>query len=121
MRGVKEVLQPTEWGSRKETEDGGGQSPGPASGGFGFGVRADLQSAHQETQERLPTGEVEIAGESPHVIEEGFAGGQSGAQEAVEVAGSVLFQPALGSGDFAIVLGVAILRSDELGPQSEDL
>ena len=37
--------------------------------------------------ERLPTGEVEIAGESPHVIEEGFSGGQSGAQEAVVLVG----------------------------------
>ena len=38
-----------------------------------------------------------------------------------EIAGGVVFQPAFGGRELAILLGVAILRGDELGPQGDDL
>jgi hypothetical protein len=37
------------------------------------------------------------------------------------IAGGIVLQPAFGGGQFAILFGVAILRGDELGPQSDDL
>src|SRR4029453_1412807 len=77
-------------------------------GGMGLGLAGEKKM--ETVEERAPT--------------EGLMGVKVVAQQgdgAAEIAGGVLFQPALGGGDFAILLGVAVLRGDKLGPQRDDL
>ena len=47
------------------------------------GVGADFQAAHHEVHQRFPGFEVDVVHERADVLEEGFAGGQFGADEAV--------------------------------------
>ena len=69
-------------------------------------------------------GEEEVEAVEQDAATEGLMGVEIVAQEgdrALEIAGGVLLQPAFGGGDFAVLLGVAVLRGDELGPQGDDL
>src|SRR3970040_2733344 len=68
----------------------------------GMGVGLAGEKKMETVEERAPT--------------EGLMGVEVVAQQsdgAAEIAGGVLFQPALGRGDFAILFGVAVLRGDE--------
>ena len=69
-------------------------SPGDRSGGYfrarrgrrvsgRFGVGADLQPPHHEIHQRFPVGKKQVARERAHIIEEGLAGGQGGADQPV--------------------------------------